>query len=134
PSRSRHTRFSRDWSSDVCSSDLREIRDRVGHDIEMLTGVERYFHTRHKTDFPSPHATAIDDIIRRDPALLGDYADNLPLLRLDPSNLSVLKDRYASVARSLRQGQRNIGGIRLTIFREKDAALDILAIQQRIDR
>src|SRR5690606_39651477 len=29
-SRRRHTRFSRDWSSDVCSSDL---RDPAGHDL-----------------------------------------------------------------------------------------------------
>src|SRR5690606_39778968 len=28
-SRRRHTRFSRDWSSDVCSSDLRELFDRL---------------------------------------------------------------------------------------------------------
>src|SRR5690606_40944150 len=28
-SRRRHTRFSRDWSSDVCSSDLVERRDRL---------------------------------------------------------------------------------------------------------
>src|SRR5690606_40236739 len=41
-SRRRHTRFSRDWSSDVCSSDLRGIRhqDVLGHpqyhqDIEL---------------------------------------------------------------------------------------------------
>src|SRR5690606_40986259 len=31
-SRRRHTRFSRDWSSDVCSSDLRE---------HVLVGIER---------------------------------------------------------------------------------------------
>src|SRR5690606_40922618 len=29
-SRRRHTRFSRDWSSDVCSSDLAEIEQPVG--------------------------------------------------------------------------------------------------------
>src|SRR5690606_40603067 len=29
-SRRRHTRFSRDWSSDVCSSDLRLLWARVG--------------------------------------------------------------------------------------------------------
>src|SRR5690606_39812352 len=29
-SRRRHTRFSRDWSSDVCSSDLETASDRVG--------------------------------------------------------------------------------------------------------
>src|SRR5690606_40975730 len=34
-SRRRHTRFSRDWSSDVCSSDLRRIVCDVkeGHDL-----------------------------------------------------------------------------------------------------
>src|SRR5690606_40835934 len=31
-SRRRHTRFSRDWSSDVCSSDLDGGDDRIGHD------------------------------------------------------------------------------------------------------
>src|SRR5690606_40817834 len=31
-SRRRHTRFSRDWSSDVCSSDLRFILDSVLHE------------------------------------------------------------------------------------------------------
>src|SRR5690606_39598770 len=30
-SRRRHTRFSRDWSSDVCSSDLIEIQTRSGN-------------------------------------------------------------------------------------------------------
>src|SRR5579883_3630862 len=34
--RRRHTRFSRDWSSDVCSSDLVE---RVGRRVPVLTGV-----------------------------------------------------------------------------------------------
>src|SRR5690606_40676167 len=29
-SRRRHTRFSRDWSSDVCSSDLKEVRNNFG--------------------------------------------------------------------------------------------------------
>src|SRR5690606_40319316 len=31
-SRRRHTRFSRDWSSDVCSSDLRICKERTGLD------------------------------------------------------------------------------------------------------
>src|SRR5690606_39317780 len=32
----RHTRFSRDWSSDVCSSDLHEAKTRVGLRIRAL--------------------------------------------------------------------------------------------------
>src|SRR5207302_7456941 len=39
-SRRRHTRFSRDWSSDVCSSDL-EALQRVGLDPSL---VKRYPH------------------------------------------------------------------------------------------
>src|SRR5690606_40890309 len=33
-SRRRHTRFSRDWSSDVCSSDLQEAFDKIAQRIE----------------------------------------------------------------------------------------------------
>src|SRR5207253_8035255 len=32
-SRRRHTRWPRDWSSDVCSSDLNEERERLAHAI-----------------------------------------------------------------------------------------------------
>src|SRR5690606_39712867 len=36
-SRRRHTRFSRDWSSDVCSSDLTSIEEK-GSDVFLLHG------------------------------------------------------------------------------------------------
>src|SRR5207302_7709115 len=38
-SRRRHTRFSRDWSSDVCSSDLRQVADvpHRGADLVLAT-------------------------------------------------------------------------------------------------
>src|SRR5690606_39651864 len=38
-SRRRHTRFSRDWSSDVCSSDLRRWPWIVGVVVAFLLGV-----------------------------------------------------------------------------------------------
>src|SRR5690606_40760185 len=34
----RHTRFSRDWSSDVCSSDLNPIADAVGQVLGTVVG------------------------------------------------------------------------------------------------
>src|SRR2546429_6024395 len=40
PSRRRHTRCSRDWSSDVCSSDLMEMRREVGAQIAALRSRE----------------------------------------------------------------------------------------------
>src|SRR5690606_40855679 len=36
-SRRRHTRFSRDWSSDVCSSDLKTL-DRVFPELPVICG------------------------------------------------------------------------------------------------
>src|SRR5690606_32195918 len=42
-SRRRHTRFSRDWSSDVCSSDLlRSIRENEGRAISLGYSVANY--------------------------------------------------------------------------------------------
>src|SRR5690606_40501305 len=41
-SRRRHTRFSRDWSSDVCSSDLRAV-DSLGNPVS--DGTEIFFTT-----------------------------------------------------------------------------------------
>src|SRR5690606_40516696 len=39
-SRRRHTSFSRDWSSDVCSSDLLEFSDKLsGAGIQPIAGV-----------------------------------------------------------------------------------------------
>src|SRR2546422_8515462 len=35
-SRRRHTRCSRDWSSDVCSSDLERARRQVAHELEII--------------------------------------------------------------------------------------------------
>src|SRR5690606_20564399 len=51
-SRRRHTRFSRDWSSDVCSSDL------VGGDLEVVHGDFALFDQR--TGAPAP---AIDHLL-----------------------------------------------------------------------
>src|SRR5690606_40751774 len=36
-SRRRHTRFSRDWSSDVCSSDLQQVSDADESHSELVT-------------------------------------------------------------------------------------------------
>src|SRR5690606_40961008 len=40
-SRRRHTRFSRDWSSDVCSSDLLKTGTSLSKTIETTTQIEK---------------------------------------------------------------------------------------------
>src|SRR5690606_39802725 len=57
-SRRRHTRFSRDWSSDVCSSDLVVSADDLAPDVLLLT----HAHGDHWGDAP--------DILKRTGALL----------------------------------------------------------------
>src|SRR5690606_40714562 len=50
-SRRRHTRFSRDWSSDVCSSDLRVAYDYPTI-IRQLTGMYTLKDIKMKVDLP----------------------------------------------------------------------------------
>src|SRR5690606_40592164 len=49
-SRRRHTRFSRDWSSDVCSSDLCAICKASSYEIKMF-GVAFSFSWSFRSDF-----------------------------------------------------------------------------------
>src|SRR5215475_2242246 len=89
-SRRRHTRFSRDWSSDVCSSDLgadasgrsvyqapegvwaREV-DRVRVDVFDLGAAAYYLLTRRA---PAADANALRERLSRDKGL--DLAADLP--------------------------------------------------------
>src|SRR5690606_40105038 len=57
-SRSRHPRFSRDWSSDVCSSDLGGEQRISNFIIWQLAYTELYFTNRYWPDF---NAASLDD-------------------------------------------------------------------------
>src|SRR5579872_5055107 len=59
-SRRRHTRCGRDWSSDVCSSDLLAGHDRVGSRSEELGGVIGWFGAAYDY-FPPSGARAGND-------------------------------------------------------------------------
>src|SRR5690606_41888453 len=48
-SRRRHTRFSRDWSSDVCSSDL-----EIVHPVEPAKGIRARFERGIEQQLPGP--------------------------------------------------------------------------------
>src|SRR5690606_40393154 len=59
-SRRRHTRFSRDWSSDVCSSDL--TKDIYGGTYRLLTQVYAKFGIKSHFVCPSDSQNIIDVI------------------------------------------------------------------------
>src|SRR5690348_17889970 len=49
-SRRRHTRWTGDWSSDVCSSDLGETPDQPGHRDQLGTVPRNPERTRHRVE------------------------------------------------------------------------------------
>src|SRR6266700_4790993 len=57
-SRRRHTRFSRDWSSDVCSSDLLDLIENVASGLHMTPAERSALHVLSRgQDPPMPPAT-----------------------------------------------------------------------------
>src|SRR5690606_40327096 len=83
-SRRRHTRFSRDWSSDVCSSDLGDIarfllrirHERptsqvlIEHDVRFVRDICTYLYV---LDFGTVIAEGTPDEVLRDEAVIAAY-------------------------------------------------------------
>src|SRR6266511_3102726 len=86
-SRRRHTRFSRDWSSDVCSSDLKKM-------ARVWVGKEAYKLNKE---------SAIQTLKRcfRDPAAVGQLAENLKQSERDGLMLMKLRERPVAYTEEL---------------------------------
>src|SRR5215217_8328374 len=75
-SRRRHTRYWRDWSSDVCSSDLEPVLHLIAEGVDLFVGSELR-HPGIKVDAQ----IRVGDVIRRDQALGPDVQRRPPILR-----------------------------------------------------
>src|SRR5207302_5699015 len=64
-SRRRHTRFSRDWSSDVCSSDLIPTRN-IEAAVERVRHVEREVRYQLAIEADDDFVVVVGRVIRRD--------------------------------------------------------------------
>src|SRR5690606_40895139 len=90
-SRRRHTRFSRDWSSDVCSSDLLDFLVQHFRETDRL---HEYFDIRLMQ-------------VRRSldlPLILTSSLDSLP-----ESQRDALETEYLKVCREVRSEERRVG-------------------------
>src|SRR5690606_22477575 len=66
-SRRRHTRFSRDWSSDVCSSDLQHHQI----DRQQLDGALYYLQEDQAVQHAMRVASGLDSLVLGEPQILG---------------------------------------------------------------
>src|SRR5690606_40681234 len=89
----RHTRFSRDWSSDVCSSDLRDVHTADLVDQPNPFGVRAA---------PDPATGDLVNLLARHPSTLGDFAGEVVvdavecLLKTSPLVLVIVQIGRAS--------------------------------------
>src|SRR5690606_39597679 len=108
----RHTRFSRDWSSDVYSSDLlhREsiVRDAqlLDHALEHETLARGEHVVGHRL---SPHLVEeggehLEDLILREPELVAGGLECVALLHLDDAVFVDFRQDVLELVRSVLQG------------------------------
>ena len=112
--------------------------DRLGHDIEMLAGLQGDVGVQHPPDVPAPHARTVDDMVAGDRAgafgrLVLDLSDAESLAG-DAGDAGILEHLRAALAGALGEGKADIGGIALAVLGQPDAALDAVEVQMRIAR
>src|SRR5690606_40211586 len=91
----RHTRFSRDWSSDVCSSDLAS-RDRLDDRVDLGAAPEQ-------PDEGIPDGRIVDEPVE-------ERGDDQPIpVRRDPSEIRADLSDGAETAQRLRSQERRGG-------------------------
>src|SRR3989442_1721138 len=107
-SRRRHTRCGRDWSSDVCSSDLRTATDgcgvvcfgvplrnmawayaRLGSGVwgEVPGGASRGDGANRRVPLPTPHAAVVQSMLRHPELIAGDGRPCTDLMRAHPGRV-----------------------------------------------
>ena len=90
----------------------------LGHNVEMLAGMERHVDARHQADFARPHAGAIDHIVGGDIALVRLHADGAAVLDDDAGDLQSSTMRGAAGMRApLASAIVVSAGLRLPVLR-----------------
>src|SRR6266536_931469 len=108
-SRRRHTRSTRDWSSDVCSSDLQDLRE--SHEELVSAQAELVRQTRmaamgeiaaavaHEARNPLGALTNCLQLLRDNPALTGEDAELLAIMQSECKRLNDIVSDFLSFGR-----------------------------------
>ncbi len=117
---------------------LGQSGDRLGHDVEMLAGVQRDIHAGHAAHLMTPHARAVHDHVA------GHGAGCLALRPVhrshaaprpgDTRDLGAFRHDSAPHPRALCQRMGDIGRIALPIQRQVNPCLHIVGVQVFVAR
>ncbi|CAB4737336.1 unannotated protein [freshwater metagenome] len=105
--------------------------DLVGHDVEVLGGVQRHVHAGHRADGLRPLPRAVHDDAGLDVALIGADAGDGATRHRHADNPGALEDPGPELARSAGEGLRDIGRVRRAVARQPDRALQITGLENR---
>jgi hypothetical protein len=108
-----------------------EARDRLGHDIKMLGGVQGNGRARTGPEVPRPHSSAIDHDVGRNLAMRRADADGPASVKDDFRHPRVLKNPRAAVPSRLSKRPSGVDGVRLTVPRQVHGAHEVCDLEER---
>ena len=108
----------------------RQVGYRLGHEVVMLAGMKRHTHIVALAKFARPHATAIDDNIGLDHALVGAHSCHFSAVGQNLFNKRMFEQARAVHARPFRQRLGQVARIGGAIAWHENAAKHPLGIHQ----
>ena len=110
----------------------RQVRDRFGHQVEVLAGVQRDVHPDVASQLVGPHAGCGDDVLGVDRALVGVHADGTAVGGADALDRDALEDPGAPLPGHGGHGHGGVHGRCLTVAGQPDATDDAFRVQERV--
>ena len=96
----------------------RAVRNRLGHDVEMLRRVQRHADATSRATLARPHPSAVDNDFSLDVPALGRTPAARPSSPRCPVTLASLDDPRAAGPRALRERPRSVDRVRLAVLRQ----------------
>src|SRR3712207_9466458 len=100
-SRRRHTRYWRDWSSDVCSSDLANISHELKTPLNLILSAIQFLQSKGGDDFLRTNFDKYGDVIKENSYRMVRIINNLlDITKIDSGYFEAHFDNYNIVERS----------------------------------
>ncbi len=112
----------------------RQLRHRLGQDVEVLARLERHVDAGHAPDLAPPHAGAVDHDLGGDRPALGEDAGDPAVCPGDAGDFAALDDRRTAHARAFGQRLGDVDRVGLAVRADEDRPDQVADLEQRIAR